>query len=107
MARADFDRAMRVDTQAGGALDEVLKAFRRREIVREARWARLQRLHLRCRKASERVAELKVEASRIEWVKGDAGATSAPERAVDEMWERGQALGTQGVGRRRHRRRHR
>ena len=62
-------------------MDDALMAFRRGEIILEACRTRLQRLRQRCRKASARAAELKVEAAGIERLNGDAGYTSAPERA--------------------------
>ena len=46
-------------------MNEVLEAFRRREIVREARLARLRSLRRYCHKASARAAELKVESAEI------------------------------------------
>ena len=105
-AAADFDKARRVDTQAGGALDDALKAFRRGEIVSDARRARLQCLCQRCREASARAAVLNAKTAGLERANGIAGYTSAQKWAGDETWERGNALGTQGAGRRRRRRRH-
>ena len=56
-------------------MDDALMAFRRGEIVRETRWARLRRLRRRCCKASAQAAELKVEAAGIVRLNGDAGST--------------------------------
>ena len=62
----DFDKARRVDTQAGSALGDALKVFRRGEIVSEARRTRQQRLRQQCREASARAAVLKAEAVGLE-----------------------------------------